>query len=509
MYAGARKEADLKELGAIKNVQAVRLDVTDSKDIAAAVETITKAGRGLYGLVNNAGVGISGALTDTKEEDFDFLMQVNLYGPYRITKAFAPLIVAEKGRITTIGSISGILAGRNSGVYSMSKHAIEAFADSLAAQMAPLGVRVSVIEPGNYNSEIGKSAAKRRGVDPRLGDRSQYKPPDEVAEAVTQALFEPSPKRRYMFVPNQTVAESPSRKPLSNWCSSTRGRPTPTTARRRYGCWTKHLLTRAPSADRKRKIAMSETQRAFEDTTGQDESHGRLQQDAKSRGGRPPSSRASPRSSIPACSTRLQASDAPGPRAFLERLPASMACWRPTRSCAVKSFPLRQSVPPSPRPITPMPRETPPRMSWARLLKQVFDIDVEHCPNCGGALKIIACHRRSAGNRQNPQPSGPADPRPAALPRRVDSIYSRQSEDPKTACQRKPTAPLALSSSERRHKEHFARLPTTPWPSRLVQPWVFYQSEKELTALTVLRYDSGRRKGGLKILSISNLDVGD
>lgn len=207
VYAGARKEADLKELGAIKNVQAVRLDVTDSKDIAAAVEIITKAGRGLYGLVNNAGVGIWGALTDTKEDDFDFLMKVNLYGPYRITKAFAPLIVAEKGRITTIGSISGILAGRNSGVYSMSKHAIEAFADSLAAEMAPLGVQVSVIEPGNYNSEIGKSAAKRLGVDPRLADRSKYKPPDEVAEAVAQALFEPSPKRRYMVVPNQTEAE--------------------------------------------------------------------------------------------------------------------------------------------------------------------------------------------------------------------------------------------------------------------------------------------------------------
>jgi len=207
VYAGARKDADLKALGAIKNVQAVRLDVTDSKDIAAAVETITKAGRGLYGLVNNAGVGIGGALTDTKEEDFDFLMQVNLYGPYRITRAFAPLIVAGKGRIITIGSISGILAGRNSGVYSMSKHAIEAFADSLAAEMAPLGVQVSIIEPGNYDSEIGKNAAKRLGADPRLGDRSHYKPPDEVADAVAQALFELSPKRRYMVVPNQTEAE--------------------------------------------------------------------------------------------------------------------------------------------------------------------------------------------------------------------------------------------------------------------------------------------------------------
>jgi NAD(P)-dependent dehydrogenase (short-subunit alcohol dehydrogenase family) len=147
VYAGVRKEADLKELGAIKNVQAVRLDVTDSKDIAAAVEIITKAGRGLYGLVNNAGVGISGALADTKEEDFDFLMQVNLYGPYRITKTFAPLIVAEKGRITTIGSISGILAGRNSGVYSMSRHAIEAFADSLPAQRPRSACRSALSSP--------------------------------------------------------------------------------------------------------------------------------------------------------------------------------------------------------------------------------------------------------------------------------------------------------------------------------------------------------------------------
>jgi hypothetical protein len=66
----------------------------------------------------------------------------------------------------------------------------------------------------------------------------------------------------------------------------------------------------------------------------------------------------------------------------------------------------------------------PARLSWARLLKRVFDIDIEHCPNCGGSLKIIACpeprrrgrHRRSAGDCQNPRPSGPAHPRPATLP---------------------------------------------------------------------------------------------
>jgi short-subunit dehydrogenase len=118
----------------------------------------------------------------------------------------APLIIAGKGRITTIGSICGILSPRDLGVYSMSKHAVEAFADSLALQLEPQGVKVSVVEPGNYHTQIGSSAAKRSGVS-RLTDRSQYKSPDEVADAVKLALFEPEPKRRYMVVPNAHEGE--------------------------------------------------------------------------------------------------------------------------------------------------------------------------------------------------------------------------------------------------------------------------------------------------------------
>ena len=102
VYAGARKDEDLKALGAIKNVQAVRLDVTNLKDIDAAVEAVKHGGRGLHGLVNNAGVGTSGTLAEMKPEEFDLVMAVNVYGPYRVTKAFEPLIVAEKGRITNI-----------------------------------------------------------------------------------------------------------------------------------------------------------------------------------------------------------------------------------------------------------------------------------------------------------------------------------------------------------------------------------------------------------------------
>jgi hypothetical protein len=86
--------------------------------------------------------------------------------------------------------------------------------------------------------------------------------------------------------------------------------------------------------------------------------------------------------------------------------------------------------------------------------------------------------------------------------RRVESIYSRRSEEPKAACQRKPTASLALSSTERLHKKPFACLPTALRPSGPVQQWIFHQAEQELTILPGLRYSSGHRKDRLKILSI-------
>jgi NAD(P)-dependent dehydrogenase (short-subunit alcohol dehydrogenase family) len=214
VYAGARKEQDLKALGRIKNVQPIKLDVTDQQQIDAAVNAITNAGRGLYGLVNNAGVATLGSLTDMKPEEFDLVMAVNAAGPYRVTSAVAPLIIAQKGRITNIGSLSGIVAMPDLLAYAMSKHAIEAFTDSLAAKMAPLGVQVNVIEPGNYNTELGKNAVERSGAGARIADRSQYPQPDEVAAVVERALFEPNPKRRYMIVPVQREAEIVIRKEI-------------------------------------------------------------------------------------------------------------------------------------------------------------------------------------------------------------------------------------------------------------------------------------------------------
>lgn len=208
VYAGARKASDLEELDKLDNVRAVRLDVTKQEEIDAALAMIKKADRGLYALINNAGVGTAGSVIESPQEEFDLAMQVNAHGPWRVTKAFAPLIIAEKGRIVTTSSISGILAGANGSAYVMSKHAVEGFTDSLAAEMAPHGVHVSAVEPGSYNTEIFRNAARRLGgrYAARANDLDKYEQPDAVAEAMAAALSEPEPKRRYLVVPREDQA---------------------------------------------------------------------------------------------------------------------------------------------------------------------------------------------------------------------------------------------------------------------------------------------------------------
>jgi len=164
-------------------------------------------------------------LIETDEEDFNFQMDVNIYGPYRVTRAFAPLIIESKGRISTIGSISGTLSSATWGPYSMTKHAMEAFHDALADEMKRFGVKVSLIEPGTYTSNIGASAVNRMKQREQSLEGSEFKAdmdenvewlttalaqsgdPTEVSEAVVHALFDENPKPRYLVVPNQEQAQ--------------------------------------------------------------------------------------------------------------------------------------------------------------------------------------------------------------------------------------------------------------------------------------------------------------
>ena len=224
VYAGARKAADLERLDAMENFSSVQLDVTVQEDIDAAVEFVRDQGRGLYGVVNNAGVGSISPLATGLESDMNFVFDVNVYGPYRINQAFLPLLDESNGRTTIIGSVSGFIA-RRSGIYSMSKFAVEAYTDSLALEIAGNGVHVSIVEPGGFKSSFGASraaralaAADKGEIELTADERERHenaaarsasqKEPDEVADAVLDLMTAESPKRRYMVTPNERQAQA-------------------------------------------------------------------------------------------------------------------------------------------------------------------------------------------------------------------------------------------------------------------------------------------------------------
>ena len=224
VYAGARKDVDLAELDAIENVKGVRLDVMKQEDVDAAVELILGEGRGLWALVNNAGVGSRAPVAEVTDGEIDFVFGVNVTGVIRVTRAFLPLIVESRGRIITTGSIAGIRSGAGGSVYSMSKHAVEAFTDSLAAEMADAGVQVSVIEPGAYKSRIRRNAITRMtgdleaaGVEVTDEMREQAKQlaerelaldePDDVSAALLHAVSADVALRRYLVTPDKAAAD--------------------------------------------------------------------------------------------------------------------------------------------------------------------------------------------------------------------------------------------------------------------------------------------------------------
>ena len=232
VYAGARKQADIDALSAMDNIMGVRLDVNVQEEIDAAVALVRSEDRGLYGLVNNAGVVVVAPLIEIDEADMQFQMNVNVFGPIRVTKAFAPLIIESKGRITTTGSISGVLAGPLTGHYAMTKHAIEAFGDSLAAEMAKFDVKVSIIEPGSYGTSVMQNLKRRMesrqqttegslyeeelsGMIAALENYDQGPSPDAVSEALVEFLTAENPKRRYMVVPVEAQATATIRQLLT------------------------------------------------------------------------------------------------------------------------------------------------------------------------------------------------------------------------------------------------------------------------------------------------------
>jgi NAD(P)-dependent dehydrogenase (short-subunit alcohol dehydrogenase family) len=220
----------MEALNKIDNIMAVRLDVTRQDQVDAAVRLIEDQGRGLWGLVNNAGVNVFAPLTKARQEDVEFIFNVNVFGVFRVTRAFAPMIMESQGRIVNISSISGVWSAPIAGAYSGSKHALEAMTDSLAMELRDLGVHVAAVNPGGFASAgFAKDCermlkdtdadwghledTRQRRIDQcTKGLESGYRSaaPDPIAVAVTveQALFEEKPRWRYLVASQAGAGET-------------------------------------------------------------------------------------------------------------------------------------------------------------------------------------------------------------------------------------------------------------------------------------------------------------
>ena len=221
VFATVRSDADAARLARIDGVEPVVCDVTDDEHVARLRAAIDARGDGLWGIVHNAGIARLGHLTTTSQGDMRAVFEVNVFGVHRVTNALVDLIVASRGRIVTISSLSGTLSSTMLGAYSMSKHAIEAYTDALAKQLAPLGVHVCAVAPGNYASAIARNAVGRFALPPDANEalaalyapgadtsRSEFPGPEPVAAACHAALFDEAPLERYLVVPNADEANA-------------------------------------------------------------------------------------------------------------------------------------------------------------------------------------------------------------------------------------------------------------------------------------------------------------
>src|SRR5688572_3145643 len=155
VYATARSSDALDRLKRIQNVIPIRMDVTQREQVEEALQLVTSHGLGLYGLVNNAGVGGLGLLNTWTDEEMLQIFEVNVFGVHRVTRAFSGLLMESKGRVVNIGSQGGVISKKYYGPYTMTKHALEAYTVALNHELGPHGVWVSVVQPGGIVSEIG------------------------------------------------------------------------------------------------------------------------------------------------------------------------------------------------------------------------------------------------------------------------------------------------------------------------------------------------------------------
>ncbi|WP_375444544.1 oxidoreductase [uncultured Fibrella sp.] len=197
---------------------ALMLDITRPEQIKQAVQTVIDRFGRLDVLVNNAGYGFAGAIEEASEVEIRAVFEANFFGTVALTQAFLPLFRQQKsGHIVQISSQAGVKATPGFGVYNASKFALEGASEALAAEIAPLGIRLTIVEPGPFRTnfaggsfrqatiQIDDYAATAGTFRSRMGqiNGQQEGDPAKAAEAIRQLVQSENPPLR---MPLGTIA---------------------------------------------------------------------------------------------------------------------------------------------------------------------------------------------------------------------------------------------------------------------------------------------------------------
>jgi len=166
--AGRNREALVKAFGADSDsVLSVALDVTNPAAIASAVEAATARFGRIDVLVNNAGYGHLGIFEETTAQDARTQFDTNVFGLFEMTRAVLPVMRAQRsGHVFNISSIGGLMGGESGSIYCASKFAVEGFSESVAQEVRPFGIHLTIIEPGFFRTDFLDASSIRYGDNP-------------------------------------------------------------------------------------------------------------------------------------------------------------------------------------------------------------------------------------------------------------------------------------------------------------------------------------------------------
>jgi short-subunit dehydrogenase len=141
---------------------ALTLDITQPTEIEKAVKLVTDKFEKIDVLVNNAGFGFAGAIEETSAAETREIFEANFFGTLKLTQSFLPMLRQQKsGHIIQISSHGGFKAFPGFGIYNASKFALEGFSEALAIEVAPLGIKLTIVEPGPFRTNFAGSSFKQ------------------------------------------------------------------------------------------------------------------------------------------------------------------------------------------------------------------------------------------------------------------------------------------------------------------------------------------------------------